>query len=117
MEIKLQIDILHKSINMYYNNTLPLDIYAIPANTPLWIVSKKSRYANLNDFEDYTSLQNMHCKYIYMYKTIQARVNTVANPTTGKCRILYWELLHPILGIPLASIGKLPFIGKLPIEA
>ena len=28
-----------------------------------------------------------------------------------------WELLHPILEIPLASIGKLPFIGKLPIEA
>ena len=54
---------------------------------------------------------------IYMYKTIQARVNTVAIPTTGKCRSLYWELLHPILGIPLASIGKLPFIGKLPIEA
>ena len=27
------------------------------------------------------------------------------------------ELLHPIFGIPLASIGKLPFIGKLPIEA
>ena len=54
---------------------------------------------------------------IYMYKTIQARVNTVAIPTTGKCCSLYWELLHPILGIPLASIGKLPFIGKLPIEA
>jgi hypothetical protein len=57
-----------------------------------------------------------------MYKTIQARVNTVAIPTTGKsCSLytvsLYWELLHPILGIPLASIGKLPFIGKLPIEA
>ena len=52
-----------------------------------------------------------------MYKTIEARVNTVAIPTTGKCRSLYWELLHPILGIPLASIGKLPFIGKLPIEA
>ena len=52
-----------------------------------------------------------------MYKTIQARVNTVAIPTTGKCSRLYWELLHPILGIPLASIGKLPFIGKLPIEA
>ena len=31
--------------------------------------------------------------------------------------VAYWELLHPILGIPLASIGKLPFIGKLPIEA
>ena len=52
-----------------------------------------------------------------MYKTIQARVNIVAIPTTGKCRSLYWQLLHPILGIPLASIGKLPFIGKLPIEA
>ena len=50
---------------------------------------------------------------IYMYKTIEARVNTIAIPTSGK----YWELLHPILGIPLASIGKLPFIGKLPIEA
>ena len=52
-----------------------------------------------------------------MYKTIQARVNTVAIPTTGKFPSLYWELLHPLLGIHLASIGKLPFIGKLPIEA
>ena len=34
-------------------------------------------------------------------------------PTTGK----YWELLYPILRIPLASNGKLPFIGKLPLEA
>ena len=51
-----------------------------------------------------------------MYKTIEARVNTVAIPTTGKSCSLYWELLHPILGIPLASIGKLPFIGKLTIE-
>ena len=48
---------------------------------------------------------------------IEARVNTVAIPTTGKSCSLYWELLHPILGIPIASIGKLPFIGKLPIEA
>ena len=40
-------------------------------------------------------------------------MNTVAIPTTGKSCSLYWELLHPILGIPLASIGKLPFIGKL----
>ena len=52
-----------------------------------------------------------------MYKTIEARVNTVAIPTNGKSCSLYWKLLHPILGIPLASIGKLPFIGKLPIEA
>ena len=44
---------------------------------------------------------------------IEARVNTVAIPTTSKS----CKLLHPILGIPLASIGKLPFIGKLPIEA
>ena len=52
-----------------------------------------------------------------MYKTIEARVNTVAIPTTGKSCSLYWEFLHLILGIPLASIGKLPFIDKLPIEA
>ena len=53
-----------------------------------------------------------------MCKTIEeAWVNTVAIPTTGKSCSLYWELLHPILGIPLASIGKLPFIGKLPTEA
>ena len=51
-----------------------------------------------------------------MYKTIEARVNTGEIPTTGKCCSLYWELLHPIVEIPLASIGKLPFIGKLPIE-
>ena len=42
----------------------------------------------------------LHCKYIYasdvMYKTIQARVNTVAIPATGKCRSLYWELLKPL---------------------
>ena len=35
----------------------------------------------------------LHCKYIYasdvMYKTIQARVNTVAIPTTGKSCSLY----------------------------
>ena len=52
-----------------------------------------------------------------MYKTIEARVNTVAIPTNGKSCSLYWKLLHPILGIPLASIGKFSFIGKLPIEA
>ena len=51
-----------------------------------------------------------------MYKTREARVNTVAIPTTGKSCSLYQELLHPILGIPLASICKLPFIGKLPLE-
>ena len=38
-------------------------------------------------------------------------------PTISKSFSLYREMLHPILGIPLASIGKLPFIGKLPIEA
>ena len=36
---------------------------------------------------------------IYMYKTIEARVNTIAIPTTGKSCSLYWELLHPILPI------------------
>ena len=51
-----------------------------------------------------------------MYKTIEANANTIAIPTTGKSCSLYWELLHPILEIPLASIGKLPFNGKLPIE-
>jgi hypothetical protein len=39
---------------------------------------------------------------------LQLLVNPVAY--TGK-------LLYPVLGIPLASIGKLTFIGKLPIEA
>ena len=43
-------------------------------------------------------------------------VNADEIPTTGKSCSLYRELLHPILGIPLASIGKLPFIGKLPID-
>ena len=33
---------------------------------------------------------------IYMYKTIQARVNTVAIPTTGKYCSLYQELLKPL---------------------
>ena len=44
-------------------------------------------------------------------------VNADEIPTTGKSCCLYWELLCPILGISLSSIGKLPFIGKLPIEA
>ena len=35
----------------------------------------------------------------------------------GKSFSLYREMLHPILGIPLASKGKLPSISKLPIEA
>ena len=52
-----------------------------------------------------------------MYKAIEARVNTAAIPTTDKSCSLYWELLHPISGIRLASISKLPFIGKLPLEA
>ena len=43
-------------------------------------------------------------------------VNADEIPTTRKYCSLYWELFHPILGISLASIGKLPFIGKLPIE-
>ena len=33
---------------------------------------------------------------IYMYKTIQARVNTVAIPTTGIYPTLYRELLKPL---------------------
>ena len=41
----------------------------------------------------------------YMYKTIQARVNTVEIPTTGKSSSLYWEL------------PNLPINGNLPIEA
>ena len=44
-------------------------------------------------------------------------MNTIAIPTTGKSCSLYWELFQLILEIPLASIGKLPLIGKLPIEA
>ena len=37
-----------------------------------------------------------HCKYIYMYKTIEVRVNTVAITTTGKSCSLYRELLKPL---------------------
>ena len=44
-------------------------------------------------------------------------VNADEIPTTGKSCSLYQKLLHPILGIPLASIGNLPFIGKFPIDA
>ena len=54
---------------------------------------------------------------IYRYKTIEANANTGEIPTTSKSFSLYRELLHPILGISLAPIGKLLFIGKLPIEA
>ena len=46
-----------------------------------------------------------------MHKTIQARVNTVAIPTTG----IYPTL--PIPGIASASMGNLPINGNLPIEA
>ena len=45
-----------------------------------------------------------------MYKTIEARVNTVAIPTTGKSCSLYRELLKPL-------IGNLPINGNIPIEA
>ena len=34
-----------------------------------------------------------------------------------RCRFNYLQILQPISGTPLASIGKLPFFGKLPIEA
>jgi hypothetical protein len=59
----------------------------------------------------------MYTVNIYRYKTIEANANTGEIPTMSKFFSLYRELLHPILRIPLASIGKLPFIGKLPIEA
>ena len=46
-----------------------------------------------------------------------------ANANTGAIQLLgnsvaytYQELLHPILGIPLASIGKSQFMRKLLIE-
>ena len=38
---------------------------------------------------------------------MKADANTGEIPTTSKSFSLYRELLHPILGIPLASIGKL----------
>ena len=37
-----------------------------------------------------------HLVNIYMYKTIEARVNTIAIPTTGKSCSLYQELLKPV---------------------
>ena len=58
----------------------------------------------------------LHCNVIIGRNPIEANANTGAIQTTGKFCSLYQELLHPILGIPLASIGKLPFLGKLPIE-
>ena len=81
----------------------------------LWNQAKVEQ--SLIFFFNFDGFSKIHCKYIYVQNYIQARVNTVAIPTTGKYCSLYWELLHPILGIPLASIGKLLFIGKLPIEA
>ena len=48
---------------------------------------------------------------------IEANANTGAIQLLGNSVALYQELLHPTLGIPLASIGKLPFIGKLPIDS
>ena len=34
-----------------------------------------------------------------------------------RCHSNYQQIHQPISGNPLASIGKLPFFGKLPIEA
>ena len=49
---------------------------------------------------------------------IEANANTIAIQLPGNpVAYTYREMLHPILGIPLASIGKLPSISKLPIEA
>ena len=56
-------------------------------------------------------MNELHCKVIIGRNPIEDNANTVAIQLLGNP-----ELLHPILGIPLASIGKLPFIGKLPIE-
>ena len=45
----------------------------------------------------YKGIYNMHyIVNIYMYKTIQARMNTVAIPTTGIYPTLYQELLKPL---------------------
>ena len=58
---------------------------------------------------------SLHCKVIISRNPIEANANTGAIQLLGNPS-LYQELLHPILGIPLASISKLPFIGKLTIE-
>ena len=66
--------------------------------------SPKEINHNSNSFSCHNLLDFRYTVNIYKYKTIQARVNTVAIPTIGKYCSLYWELLHPKLGIPLASI-------------
>ena len=63
-------------------------------------------------------LENLHCNVIIGRIPIEANVNTgeiqlLVNPVAY---IWYQILLHSILEIPLASIGKLPFIDKLPLE-
>ena len=52
------------------------------------------------------TVQKKHTVNIYMYKTIEARVNTVAIPTTGKS-----------CSLQNCSMGHLPINGNLPIEA
>ena len=39
-----------------------------------------------------------------------------ANANTGAIQLLGNPVLHPTFGIHLAFIGKLPLIGKSPIE-
>ena len=62
-------------------------------------------------------LKNVHCSVIIGRNPKEANSNTSeiqqqGNPVayTGNCFTLW-----PILGIPLAPIGKLPFIGKYPV--
>ena len=44
----------------------------------------------------YKNVSRTYTVNIYMYKTIQARVNTVEIPTTGIYPTLYQELLQPL---------------------
>jgi hypothetical protein len=34
-----------------------------------------------------------------------------------QCHFNYQQILQPIPGIPLAYVGKLPFVGKSPLRA
>ena len=65
----------------------------------------------------YIRLTYIRCKVIIGRNPIEANANTVAIQLPGNPVAYILHMLHPILGIPLASIGKLPSISKLPIEA
>ena len=67
----------------------------------------KNKIGIINDFAT-NSPDLLHCKYLQV--TIEANGNIGVIPT------MYQQILQPIPGIALASMGNLPKNGNLPIE-